>query len=242
MNNIAYLFDVDGTLTVSRQAIDKRFAVLFKKFCQQKSVYLVTGSDKPKTVEQIGETLFNLSRRVYNCSGNDVWEADNNIYTNEWRLPEKPWKYLESKLLHSKFAPKTGWHFEERPGMLNFSVLGRKANLKQRQMYIEWDHEIQERYYIAKEFNREFGEEFGIAAHIGGETGLDIMPTGCDKSQILKHFDDYDKVIFFGDRMEVGGNDHSLGQAILEQHRGIAQPVKNWQETETFLEKVLKNS
>ena len=48
-----FIFDVDGTLTPSRQQIDSDFAVYFSNFCTINDVYLVTGSDKEKTVEQV---------------------------------------------------------------------------------------------------------------------------------------------------------------------------------------------
>ena len=47
-----FIFDVDGTLTPSRQEIDMDFAVFFTDFCAERDVYLVTGSDREKTIEQ----------------------------------------------------------------------------------------------------------------------------------------------------------------------------------------------
>lgn len=235
----AYLFDVDGTLTVSRQEIDPGFAAVFRQFCLKFPTYIVTGSDKPKTVEQIGKDLFDLAIRSYNCSGNDVYEADQNIYTNDWVLPEKPWKYLESKLLYSKFGPKAGWHFEERPGMLNFSIVGRKAIPQQRAQYIEWDQQTNERRIIASEFNELFHAD-GITAEIGGQTGLDIYPVGCDKSQIIRDFDEYDQVVFFGDSMWEGGNDYSLAEAVRARG-GVAHWVEGWTDTEKLLKKLLSD-
>ena len=52
-----FIFDVDGTLTPSRGIIDLEFKAFFNTFCLMNDVYLVTGSDKPKTVEQISEIL-----------------------------------------------------------------------------------------------------------------------------------------------------------------------------------------
>ena len=78
-----FIFDVDGTLTPSRGIIDKKFGEFFKKFADTNHVYLVTGSDYNKTVEQCGEDIIMSVKRVYNCSGNDVWEQGKNIYTNE---------------------------------------------------------------------------------------------------------------------------------------------------------------
>ena len=60
-----FIFDVDGTLTPSRQEIDMDFAV-FPEFCAENDVYLVTGSDREKTIEQVGEEIYSPVPRVYN--------------------------------------------------------------------------------------------------------------------------------------------------------------------------------
>ena len=49
---INYIFDIDGTLTPSRLPIDPDFEIFFQKWLVNKNVYLVTGSDKEKTIEQ----------------------------------------------------------------------------------------------------------------------------------------------------------------------------------------------
>ena len=62
-----FIFDVDGTLTPSRGLIDLEFKAFFNTFCLTNDVYLVTGSDLAKTVEQLSEPTYNLAKRVYNC-------------------------------------------------------------------------------------------------------------------------------------------------------------------------------
>ena len=128
-----FIFDVDGTLTPSRGLIDPEFKKFFNEFCRDNSVYLVTGSDKPKTVEQIGEDTYNLCHTVYNCSGNDVWQSNKHIRTSDWQLPRLAEYFLNSCLYESKFDLRTGNHIEQRPGMVNFSVVGRNADTKQRE-------------------------------------------------------------------------------------------------------------
>ena len=91
-----FIFDVDGTLTPSRQTIDSDFAVFFKNFCRENHVYLITGSDKQKTIEQVGEQIYNLAKRVYNCSGSDVWEKDQNIRRDNWIIPQRASEFLQS--------------------------------------------------------------------------------------------------------------------------------------------------
>ena len=56
-----YIFDVDGTLTPARKQMKLDFMAYFLKFECKHDVYLVTGSDRQKTVEQLGLDIYNLS-------------------------------------------------------------------------------------------------------------------------------------------------------------------------------------
>jgi len=225
----AFIFDVDGTLTPSRRPIDETFQRWFLEFCYSHHVYLVTGSDYPKTVEQLGSSICQNVVRVYNCNGNDVWEKGNNIYTNNWTLPEDAHEWLSEQLAESKLPLRTGLHFEHRPGMVNFSVVGRNATLGERMFYIKWDNEVDERNKIAAGFNNRFPN---LQATVGGDTGLDIAPRGFDKSQILKDFEfDNVRLFFYGDRMDPAGNDYTLSKLILDNRLGECYHICNWNET-----------
>ena len=219
-----FIFDVDGTLTPSRQVINDEFAEFFDIFCRNNDVYLVTGSDKEKTIEQIGETIYNRCKRVYQCNGNDVWQGEDNIHTNEWTLPELARTFLISCEYESDFSIRTGNHIEERPGMVNFSVVGRNATVKQRKEYVDFERHNNERKKIADAFNMMFPD---LQANIGGETGLDIGPKGADKSQILGDFKG-SEVYFFGDAMHEGGNDYALK---IANKYGKNFQVKDWKDT-----------
>ena len=234
--NTAFIFDVDGTLTPSRGLMDSDFSKWFLEFNSNNNVYLATGSDAPKTIEQIGETVFNSVKRVYNCSGNSVWEQGSNVYNNEWKLARLPWQFLETKLIHHKFEPKTGKHFDERPGLLNYSIVGRNATTEQRKKYVEYDLANNDRFDIAKEFNNNFSKEYNVVAQVAGETGLDIMPIGKGKQQVLNDFSNDSKIIFFGDRCEPGGNDYDIATAVRELKNGKVFHVKNWQHTWKILQ------
>jgi phosphomannomutase len=222
-----FIFDVDGTLTPSRGIIDLEFKAFFNMFCLNNAVYLVTGSDKAKTIEQISEPTYNLCKRVYQCNGNDVWEKDVNTHTNDWSLPEFAEYFLNGCLYESKFKLRTGTHIEKRPGMVNFSVVGRGADAGQRDEYVVWDKETNERNTIANAFNTMFPD---LEAKVGGETGIDISPKGFDKSQIIKDFDKEDKLYFFGDAMHLGGNDYPLAQVV-----DITRHVTGWRNTWEYL-------
>ena len=207
-----FIFDVDGTLTPSRQKIDDNFAVFFSNFCAENDVYLVTGSDRDKTIEQLGEEIYSLAQRVYNCSGSDVWQGETRIRSDDWKLLPSVRSYLINCLEESSFPLRTGLHIEERPGMVNFSVVGRNATMGERKLYVKHDTQIGERNIIADLFNKEFKE---LIARPGGETGIDISPKGADKSQIVNDFDPNDVLHFYGDRMDLQGNDYPLKKVII---------------------------
>ena len=202
-------------------------------FATKNDVYLVTGSDRDKTLEQVGVDLFNLSQRVYNCSGSDAYEQDKNVYRDEWELPWDVERFLLDELDYSQFPMRNGNHIERRPGGVNFSILGRaKDPFLGRKEYMEWSKRTNEREDIADRLRNEFP---GLSVALGGQTGIDIGPWGSDKSQILRDFSKDDEIYFFGDRMEEGGNDYSLGESVKNMG-GFTYHVKNWEETRTILE------
>ena len=223
-----FIFDVDGTLTPSRGIIDLEFKAFFNSFCLMNDVYLVTGSDKPKTIEQISKHTYNLCKQVYQCNGNDIWEGDNNIRTNEWTLPDLARTFLISCEYESQFNIRTGNHIEERPGMVNFSIVGRNASLYERNQYVAYDTKENERNTIANAFNTMFPD---LSAKVGGETGIDISPRGADKSQILRDFKEDDKIHFYGDAMFDGGNDKPLSDALKQYQLGFSHQVRDWEHT-----------
>ena len=229
-----FIFDVDGTLTPSRGQIDPEFKSWFNDFCQANDVYLVTGSDRSKTIEQIGEDTYNLCKRVYNCSGSDVYEGSASVKTSEWKPPAELYHIMNGWLQSSKFDTRTGNHVEERPGMVNFSIVGRNATPQQRSRYVEWDVKTRERETIAYIINSAFND---ITATVGGETGIDIHPTGADKSQVLTDFSYDDAITFYGDAVFNGGNDWSLAKALTNgsYRKSNAVPVKDWEDTFTKL-------
>ena len=133
-----FIFDVDGTLTDSRQQIDLSFEVDMIKFCCKNDVYLVTGSDREKTIDQLGLDICYRAKRVYNCSGSDVYVKDKNIYTSEWKPYGSLINFLSDELDYSTFPYKTGNHIEHRPGGINFSILGRgNGSMKHRDEYVK---------------------------------------------------------------------------------------------------------
>ena len=223
-----YVFDVDGTLTPSRQRMDKYFAGFFYNWMQDKKVYLATGSDYPKTAEQVPGNILHSAEEIYCCAGNSVWHKGQPVRESDWKLPAVCIEFLEPYIHLSPFPDRTGQHIEIRPGLTNFSVVGRGANMEQRKAYEEFDSVNHERRSIAMLFNQTFAK-LGIRAQVAGATGIDIMRDSDDKAQIASFIEG--PIKFYGDMMQPGGNDFPLAQAIKDRVGSEAIMVKDWKDT-----------
>ena len=225
-----FIFDVDGTLTPSRKQMDIGFSAEFLIFCCKFDTYLVTGSDRVKTIEQVGLDIYNRCKRVFNCSGSDIYDGKNSVYRSDWKPSDKLISFLNDELDYSNFPIRTGNHIEYRPGVINFSILGRgEGNMNGRDEYVKWDRNTGERILIADRIKNQFPD---LNVQIGGQTGLDI--SNSDKSQIIKFFNFDDEVHFFGDMMEEGQNDYPLARAVKER-LGYTYHVKSWEDTRTYV-------
>jgi phosphomannomutase len=192
------LFDVDGTLTPSRGTMNPKFKQYFLNFQKKFKVCFVTGSDNAKTIEQVGSDVFAAAQYSFNCSGNEIYKNGKLQSTTGWTAPDTLIDYLEICLEYTHYTEKCGNHIERRPGMVNFSVVGRDATQEQRDLYYEWDKKHNERSQIATAINWRWANE--LQADVGGEISIDIFPKGKDKAQILDNFKNKDKITFFGDR------------------------------------------
>ena len=239
-----FAFDVDGTLTPSRQQIDSDFEQWFIKWIavvQEKghSVLLVTGSDLDKTIEQLGEHIVATVDYCCNCLGNRVLHKNNLVHSYEFVPNNKLIAFLEAELAASPYTERYGNHIENRGSMVNFSIVGRNAVGEQRKRYYEWDKLSCERLAIAEKINQLFD---AVSAQAGGETGIDIIPKGKDKRQVIEYMQG-EKVLFFGDRLDDGGNDKPLADALLlSDTSSESLHVKSWNETWEMLKDISINT
>ena len=229
-----YLFDVDGTLTPSREKINPAFKQWFLGFARTYDVSLVSGSDYEKTLEQLGHDIVEAVKFVFSCSGNVVRENGEIVHEHSWTVPEPVMDYLKSELFTSPYEERFGKHFEHRSGMLNFSIIGRNAKGRDRTDYYEWDLKHGERARIAKTINDTWPDLYAV---VGGETGIDITSAGADKSQVLGWIDD-PEVMFFGDRTDPIGNDYTIAQATVLRRQGTFHTVAGWKDTWEILKKL----
>ena len=215
-----FVFDVDGTLTPSRGQMDPEFKQWFKQWIRHRPVYLVTGSDYAKTLEQVGRDLCESVTGVYNCAANQLHRSGVQEYSQEFTLLPEQQGFLEGLLAASQWPIRTGNHIEDRGALTNFSTVGRGADSSQRALYSAWDRSVQERRRLAVLIETRYPE---LSATVAGETGIDIYPKGRDKSQICAEIRG---IVFFGDQTQPGGNDYTISQQADTVHT-----VTNWSDT-----------
>ena len=126
-----YVFDINGTLTPARLPIEAEFKKFFLNWIKRKNVYLITGSDYAKSVEQVGKDVLEAVTACFNTAGNICYKKGNIIYRNDWNAPPELVAMLEGFLKSSKYPIRAGRHLEHRIGMLNFSIVGRDCTREQ---------------------------------------------------------------------------------------------------------------
>tara|TARA_B100000287_G_scaffold246718_1_gene231891 strand:- start:242 stop:1018 length:777 start_codon:yes stop_codon:yes gene_type:complete len=220
MNKI-YIFDVDGTLTPSRQKMTEKFYEFFRGWMSSNKFYLVTGSDLKKTKEQLPKYIIDRAEGIFTCCGNQFYVKDKLQYENKFELPKHIETYLKVILSNSPYPHRYGNHIENRGSMVNFSIVGRNCTQEQREEFFKYDNEVKERQRIADSIKK---SAKGIDASIGGQISIDIYEEGKDKSQIVDIIEEkenkVDEWIFIGDRTMEGGNDYPLGHKIWKMSNG----------------------
>ena len=226
-----FLFDIDGTLTPARKPMDSKFKRFFADWISvQRSrgnrVILVTGSEREKTLEQIGTPLWRFVDGSYQNCGNQLYVRGKLIWQSSWRMSPSLHLDIIDLIQRSSWYGTAKNNIEERVGMVNISTVGRDCTDKQRSDYYQWDMINLERTSIADTLRR---NHKGVELAIGGEISIDIYEKGKDKSQIIDRI--IGKNIFFGNRCEEGGNDHTISMRSEVSHC-----VENWIETKDILE------
>lgn len=220
------VFDVDGTLTPSRGRMDSQFRAEFLSWIARSghAVWLVTGSDYPKTLEQAGSAVCERVAGVYGCAGNELHTGGVLQESNSWEPPQELKDFLAVHLEEQPWQTRTGQHLEVRTGLANWSPVGRAADQQQRQEFFQWDNLRGYRRELAAKIRETFPD---LDARVAGETGIDIYPRGRDKSQLAPRLRPF---VFFGDRCEPGGNDETIAQRAETVHE-----VTEWRETRQIL-------
>ena len=220
-NDHVVLFDVDGTLTESRQLIKPNMEILLlEKLKTKVKVGLVSGSDLKKLAEQMGgedvihkfDYVFPENGLVAYQDGNLIEKMDISKYMGEEKL-QKFINFCLHYMADLNLPIKRGTFIEFRNSLINICPVGRSCSQEQRIQFHQLDLEQGIRRKFVEVLNEKFPENsFGLHFAIGGQISIDAFPTGWDKRFCLRHIEGhgFNEIHFYGDRTEEGGNDYQL--------------------------------
>lgn len=236
------LFDVDGTLSLSRKMATPEMMNLLSELKKKVVIGYVGGSDLSKQKEQLGNdaasSFFDFG---FSENGATAYRKGQLIGQESFvgYLGEERYKKLVNwtlKYLADIDIPiKRGLFIEFRTGMINVSPIGRQCSYEERLDFAKIDEVRGIRKIMVEEMKKEFSD-FGLQFSIGGQISIDVFPKGWDKTYCLKYVSDegFKTIHFFGDKTEIGGNDYEIfNHPMIKGHS-----VKNPDETTCLIREI----
>ena len=215
--DVCLLFDVDGTLTHPRSEISHEMLEYIRELqAEEYTLAVVGGSNETKIREQLGDSLFEEFDYAFPENGVVAYDRRTRISDESIQnfLGDEKIGFLMDSTLRAlseiKIPKKRGTFIELRKGLINISPIGRDCSQKERDEFEKYDHVYKVREKLIDRLQKEYGEKFGLKFSIGGQISFDVFPHGWDKTYCLQFLPEFRELHFFGDKTELGGNDHEI--------------------------------
>jgi len=241
-------FDLDNTLADSKSPITEQMADLLNGLLRKFQVCVISGGKFEQFEEQV---LNNLRAAPRTLTALHIMPTCGTRYFR-FDVAAKVWQQVYAEDLTAaqrarivaaldKGADALGYRatklwgaqIEDRGSQVTFSALGQEAPVASKQA---WDpdgtRKRKLRDYVAKLI-----PEFEV--RVGGSTSIDVTKPGIDKAYGIKKLIEVlavtkKDVIFVGDRLSTGGNDHPV-KAMGVDCLGVSR----WQDTALVIETIL---
>eukprot|EP00347_Sterkiella_histriomuscorum_P010116 403377545 len=185
---------------------------------QQKGIAIgiVSGSDLVKIQEQAGDELVKQADFVF--SQNGLYSLKKGEFFSQMSIKDQLGEERLKKLINFSLRYiadldipiKRGTFIEYRTGMINISPIGRNCSREEREEFEQYDKQANIRTSFVEALRKEMGTD-DLTFSIGGQISFDVFPKGWDKSFCLQYVEnDFDEIHFFGDKCQLGGNDHEI--------------------------------
>lgn len=215
-------FDLDGTLAVSKQAVQDNMGEALADLLEVAHVAVISGGDWPQFEKQIASRLparADLSKLwMMPTSGTKLYRKGHGG-SGEWELVYAELFSDETKanilqafdaaLEATGFTPQQTWgeRIEDRGSQITFSALGQDAPISEKK---HWDPDFAKRKVIQADLRTRLPD---LSINMGGTTSIDITKKGVDKGYGLKRLRDasgipLEQMMFIGDAIFPGGNDY----------------------------------
>ena len=220
------VFDLDGTLAESKSGIDAEMATLLNRLLDVVRVAVISGGDWAQFQEQLlshfGSREAWSALSLLPVCGTKFYEYSTDWtlrYTEELTVDEKATinAALNQVIASMDLAPTKVWGdiIEDRGSQITFSALGQQAPLDAKSAF---DPDIIKRTAMKTRLDVLIPE---FSVRIGGTTSIDITKPGIDKAYGIRKLSEVlaieiGQMIFIGDALFPGGNDHPAKEAGVE--------------------------
>jgi HAD superfamily hydrolase (TIGR01484 family) len=238
------VFDLDGTLAVSKTSLDAEMATLLSALLGIVKVAVISGGDWPQFEKQVlsdlphDEHLKNLS--LLPTCGTKFYQYTSDwkkIYSEDFTADEKG-KIISSfknALGSAGFKVEKVWGevIEDRGSQITFSALGQQAPIEEK---TKWDPDFAKRQKIKALLDKLIPE---FSVRLGGTTSVDVTKPGIDKAYGIRKLRDIlgvaiPEMIFIGDALFPGGNDYPAKEAGV-----VSIKVRDPNETKRVIEAII---
>lgn len=254
-NKKLVVFDIDGTLTLSKAPADKEMINLLLDLLTNRSIAVIGGGKydlfKQQLVEQLpaGDErlkklyLFPTNSTAFYRFENNTW---NQVYYHELSQQEreeikKAFEETFEEFNYNHPEKTYGPVVEDRGTQVTFSSLGQeivailgKEGVRQKE---EWNKKYDSLRQQMRESLQRKLPNFEVRA--GGLTSIDVTRKGIDKAygvmQIAEHLKvKIDDMLFIGDAIFPGGNDYAALETGIDYVK-----VSNPEETKDTIRKII---
>ena len=229
MSDVA-LFDMDETLTPARGKISDETISHLMKLSRYADIGIISGSDfgmiKSQVLDRLSDKSLLRKIHVFPCNGTKVFSFNDTSYDLKYEVDMMQavgydkfftiYSFLisqQSLICSDNLDLKIKGDFiTNRGSMINYCIPGRGSSPSDRDLfqYLDRTRSIRKKIFSRLKTFMTFNEELGLDASLGGQTSIDIYPTGWDKSYVIRHLTKYDRITFVGDKCEQFGNDKPL--------------------------------
>jgi hypothetical protein len=241
------LFDLDGTLAESKQALSPEMATRLAGLLEFVPVGVMSGASFAQFSTQFlpflphnarHERLYLFPTNAAQCrvSRGGEWQIayDHVLTESERRRIVEALEQAVAETGIIEGAPLYGERIEDRGPQISFSALGQKAPLAEKAI---WDSDQRKRMKV-RELLQPLTGDFEIS--IGGTTTIDITKKGVSKAAgirwLVKELGlPVAHMLYMGDALFPGGNDNVVRETGIP-----VRAVKNPTETGRIIDEVLR--
>ncbi len=241
-------FDLDDTLAITKSPISDHMSETLGKILETFEVCIISGGRfeqfKTQVIDRLHIEPHKLNRlHLMPTCGTRYYRYDE--LESDWKLQyaedlTEEQKELIINVLESSAKELGLWEenpagdiIEDRGSQITFSALGQKATPEDK---YGWDPEGTKKASL-----RDLAAQSlpGLEVRAGGSTSIDVTREGIDKAYGMQKLIDAldvskDDILFFGDRLQEGGNDYPVKVFGID-----SLEVEKWEDTVARLETIL---